>query len=279
MPSSGPGNKGACCSQDGTCQENRSQAQCKSPSTFNPGMTCAQANCGGGPGNGKGACCSQDGSCQENRSRGQCKSPSTFNLGKTCAQAQCGGSSGNGACCKSNSQCSDGPASSCPHSGSFTPGKTCNQVQCAPGNNKGACCKPDGTCQSNILRSQCKEGGIFNPGQTCDQAQCASQAPFIGACCKSGSCQDGVPSTDCVSSGGSAFNSSCVANAGGVCGQPGPTGACCVGTDQCQDVSSMACRKLGGRFQSTKKCSDNVCSNSGPGVSAAAAARVCSVSA
>lgn len=176
---------GACCLDDGTCQEMPGATCAAMPlSTFIPGVTCAAAVCSPLP---VGACCLASG-C-EDAPEDACHGAFWSGPGSSCATGAC-----NPLACCIDLNCAEAPTAQCLVSGGTPqgPGSTCVTARCVEAE---ACCDASGC--SDLAPQDCT-GAALGPGATCATADCAAPR---GCCRPDGTCTD-EPPADCVAAGG-----------------------------------------------------------------------------
>ena len=137
-------------------------------------------------------------------------------------------------------------------------GSTCEDLPC-----EGACCvlgidpldASSSSC-AELSRFSCAQiGGIFNDYDT----ECASTScTMLGSCClESGTCINVQTQTICDGISG-------VFSIGEFCGSEPCLGACCVNFSFCIQVDSAGCNELDGQFLGTDQvCTTTVCATSG----------------
>ena len=202
---------GACCREDGICEDAASSGDCILPDIFHGhGSRCAEINCCNESEDiPVGFCCLADGTC-------------TQATQEDCVEEQNGLWGGNGSpcpadcrgsCCLSGGACASKTSQQCQADGGLFggPGSDCTDT-C-----KGKCCLAGG-CQ-NITLEQCtNSSGTWAGLGSCVPSACGPN----GACCLAGGCQN-TNQTWCLANGGEFNNGNC--NDIGMCDVG--MGACC----------------------------------------------------
>lgn len=159
---------GACCLPNGSC-ETTTHSSCQSlGGTWNPGITCANAQCPP-PVDPLGACCRPDGTCNE-RTQSSCNAAGFTWLGanSSCTPNPCVGPVMH-SCCIAG-QCFNQDEPTCLSNGGLYQGAVqCGQALPCPGFNEvGPCCTSGGECFTGT-HTQCLNvgGNWLGPGHTC----------------------------------------------------------------------------------------------------------------
>lgn len=238
-------NRGACCLGDGSCIEDRTEAECGAAGGLWGGTdsTCASLDCSQ-----IGACCRADGSC-EIAFATDCQSAGETYIGdgSTCEAGTCT----LGACCLPDGTCQDVSETDCDTAGGVWNGlgTDCASTNCPQPT--GACCHDDGTCTVATAADCAAASGTYQgDGVTCAQANCPEPT---GACCHDdGSCM--VETTaDCAAASGD-YQGDDVTCAQANCPEPPapsptPNGACCMDDGSCTDGTEADCDAAGGTYQ------------------------------
>lgn len=241
--------RGACCTQTGTCLF-VTQAECEAApilGTFSAvGKVCTLDFCPSG------ACCFGEGCVVTGET--YCRRVDGLNGsykgdGTACSANACIPS---GACCLNGVCNADQTPADCAGAGGIYLGDdtTCDGAPCT----QGTCCD-HGTCGDFQIVSECPiadPGVDFQAGSFCFQDPCE---PF-GACCfTSGDCVDLVSQTECQTGGGSFTQDT-------LCLQVGcePIGACCFRDGTCTNaLAQSACEFQGGVLSGQDTCDASVC--------------------
>ena len=252
---------GACCKADGSCQANRTPAECNAPGDIyqGNGSSCTPFPCGA-----RGACCNAlTGSCQVLTQAGCANLGLNYQGdGTTCNPNPCP-QPPQGACCDllGSGNCFVTAAANCQNFGQHYQGDntTCNPNPCTS-QPSGACCDiRDGTC-SIKTSVQCLADQVHfayqGDGTPCTPNPCSP--PQGGACCDGrGNCSVRLPQ-ECVDPTLIFFGvgTSCNPNP---C-PPSPPGACCAGDGTCSLMEQEACGAAGGIFRGGfTTCTPNPC--------------------
>ncbi|MCP3902685.1 MAG: DUF11 domain-containing protein [Planctomycetes bacterium] len=249
---------GACCNDDGTCNDGDTQVDCESASGIWQGQAseCGSVTCP------TGACCLPDGSCSAADSAVQCASVSGVwqGLGVECTVVNCPQP---GACCNDDGTCSQDPligGAACVVAGGTYQGDDtdCLSVTCPDG----ACCLPDGSCVPADSAAEC--AGMSGAWQGADVECAGVTCPQPGACCNfDGTCaqETVIGGTDCVAASGIYQGDDTLCGVV-VCAEA----ACCFDDGSCLDQdTASACASAGGTWQGagtmcvTFDCPDGAC--------------------
>ena len=167
---------GACCQDDGSCQELEKTACLELSGTFYPGGDCPGERlrppgiqC---PEKNKGACCLSNESCRY-VTEAECRSLNgEWNEGKLCSDVTCDGW---GACCNGTT-CTIKKETPCTTGGGTYQGDgtTCADGPCGT-DPTGACCYPDNSCTETTQANCQGAGGTYQgDGTTCATVTCGN---------------------------------------------------------------------------------------------------------
>lgn len=192
---------GACCQQDGTCDDDILEADCLIANGFyqDNGSLCINVTCEQ-PQWPTGACCMMDGTCVDDQTEADCWATgwSYQGDGSTCATDACGPT---GACCMGDGSCTeDLSIAECDTAGGAYEGDAtvCSPNPCVQP--AAACCDSSDNCLGDMTPADCTTAGgdYQGGGTTCRTYDCRT----FGACCLPNEFCDDLSAPACAFQGG-----------------------------------------------------------------------------